>query len=68
MYSVKYDANIFFRKEYPGFEWDHFHRSFSMSTYLVSIAVLEGPSWLTTKNGNVTLGVWARPSLLNQTR
>lgn len=53
---------------FPGYEWDVFHRSYSMSTYLVSVAILDSASWLSMSDGNVKLRLWARPSLLNQTR
>ena len=57
-----------YRAELPGYVWDVYHRSFSMSTYLVSIAVLDSPSWVSTHFEGIVLNIWARPSLLNQTR
>lgn len=59
---------LFYRQELPGYQWDYFHRSFAMSTYLVSVAILDSPSWLSLSDGNIKLRLWARPSLLNHTK
>lgn len=61
------DERMYLREGVPGYEWDHFHRSVPMSSYLVAMSIVDF-SFVERDVGGIKFRLWARHSAINQTK
>lgn len=69
-YYIKTIFSIVCSPDSPGWQWTHFDRSVSMSTYLVAYVISDfkflETSYTSKANVTIPVKVWTRPELLSK--